>query len=119
MNTNKVNIEMLEKLAIERTKSILNSSNSISKKSILIDLLKNGQYSRIELPGKAMVHYYQDVLKQMPETIEDADKTIISFKNSLDTLISNYNNPDKVANDPEMCGTKLERLLGDSKLTIK
>ena len=96
----------------------INGSSQISKKSILVEMLKDQERSRAILPIEAAAKYYEEILKTTPDTEQDFQKTMISFKNALDTLISNYNDSSKIESNAITRGTTLERYNDDSVIKI-
>jgi hypothetical protein len=100
-------IKKLEEQAIELMKTNSTRSQGVNNKTILIELLTKGSYPRLIAPVKAATLFFT-TMKQEP-TEDEYKKKIISIKNSLDTLVSDYNNKDKVERDHLMNGTKLNK----------
>jgi len=111
------NLNRLEQEVIERMTQQSNRAVGMTNKSILVELLSKQAYDRIVAPVHAATLYYNK-MNQTPTTAEYGAK-IHSIKNSLDTLVSNYNFNDKVESDSQIKGTKLINVRGMLSITKK
>ena len=105
MNLNKLELQAIDMMNANSTRS-----QGVNNKTILFELLTNGEYNRALAPVKAATLYFVKT-KQEPTEAEYLEK-ITSIKNSLDTLISNYNNKAKVDRDSLIAGTTLVNKAG-------
>ena len=105
MSKNEMNLDQLEAMAIEMMNQNTKGSSSINNKTILFELLTNGTYLRHEAPIRAATLWFEKT-KVIP-TSHDYSEKIVSIKNSLDTMVSNYNNEDKINRDKLLAGTIL------------
>jgi len=105
MSKQEMNLDKLEQMAIEMMNQTNKGSNSMNNKTILYELLSKGSYNRAEAPIRAATLWFEKT-KVVP-TSHDYTEKIISIKNSLDTMVSNYNNDDKINRDKLLSGTTL------------
>lgn len=110
-----MDLNKLEKQAMEMMKMNSKRSQGMTNKTILVELLMNGEYNRALAPVKAASLYFKK-MNQEPTETEYFEK-ITSIKNSLDTLISNYNNEEKVKRDSLIVGTTLNNKMGMISIT--
>lgn len=104
----KYTIEQLETRALELVAATKTGSTSINNKTILVELLKDKQHDRKQLPVLATVKYYKmNNIVEIDEDDFEAKK--VSMTNSLDTLISNYNDRSKIGRDDLLKGTFLNK----------
>lgn len=105
----KYTIEQLETRALELVAATKTGSTSINNKTILVELLKEKQIDRKQLPVLATVKYYKmNNIVEIDEDDFEAKK--VSMTNSLDTLISNYNDRSKIGRDDLLKGTFLDKV---------
>ena len=106
MSTEKqIPIEQLEARALEMMKNNSKRASGLNNKVVLVELLSKGKHDRAFAPVKAATLYFTK--SNVEPTEADYKSKIKSIKNSLDTLISQYNSDVKVANDKLIAGTKL------------
>lgn len=109
-----MNLTKLEQMAIEMMSQNTRGTNSINNKTILFELLTKNKCSRLEAPIKAATLWFEKT--KVEPTSDDYMKKITSIKNSLDTMVSNYNNQMKIDNDKLLNGSKL--VTKDGLITI-
>lgn len=103
----KNSISDLKNKALESLKNSSKNSQSVNNKTILIELLKRESFDRQVLPIVATEYYFTEVVKTAEATEEEFEAKRVSFRNSLDTLISNFNSPEKISRDESIRGKKL------------
>lgn len=111
----KSNLNALEQAAIERMNATSKRSVGMTNKSILFELLSEGEYPRLTAPVKAATLYFQKTNKE-PNEAEYLAK-VKSIKNSLDTMVSDYNSETKIENDHLLHGTSLMNVAGKLSIT--
>lgn len=111
-------LKNLEEKSLKNINNNNNKNSSINNKNILIKILLNNNYNRDLIPIKSTVEYYKLINNKNLNEI-NFNKKIISFKNSLDTLISNFNNLNKINNDQLLKDYKLIKNLNNYKLINK
>lgn len=109
------NLSKLEQMMIDELSK--NSTNKVmTNKTLLIEfMLKNNEDRKI-IPIKVASMYFEKT-NNLDVNKSDFIKKVTSIKNSLDTMISNFNSEDKIKNDDQLNGLKLERKL--NKYTLK
>ena len=100
------NLTKLEQQAIEMMNTNSRGTQSINNKTILYDLLTSTTVTRAMAPIKAATLYYEKT-KIEPTEKQYVDK-VISIKNSLDTMVSNYNHVEKIERDKLLSGSVME-----------
>ena len=111
----KSNLVDLEKQAIERMKATSKRSLGVTNKTILFELLTNGEYDRNIAPVKAATLYFTKTNVQ--PTKGEYEAKVKSIKNSLDTMVSDYNSETKIKNDHLLHGTTLVRKANNLTIT--
>lgn len=94
-------------------------SKGINNKILLIEILKNNNYNRDLIPVKAASLYFNKYNNNKNINQDQYNKKVISIKNALDTLISNFNNQDKINKDNDLNQFKLIKNNNNYKLTSK
>ena len=109
------NLNNLENNYIKNYNKNNNKNTSINNKNLLIEILLKNNYNRDIIPVKTTVLYFNKINNLNPSS-ELFNKKIISIKNSLDTLISNFNNINKIKNDQDLNNLKLIKTINNYKL---
>ena len=109
------NLNKFESQAIKNSK-VSNNPKSINNKLVLIELLMNNELDREMIKFKGASLYFTKINHE-PETQEEYDKKVTSIKNSFDTMVSNFNSPEKVANDKDLNGLTLNKTLNKYSIT--
>lgn len=91
------------------------SSNVLTNKTLLIEFMLKSEEDRKLIPIRVASKYFE-VTNQLEPSKSEFIKKVTSIKNSLDTMISNFNSEDKIKNDVQLNGLKLERSLNKYKL---
>ena len=107
----------LENLENEMINEVKKSTTSkvLTNKTLLIDYLLKNEEDRKLIPIRVASEYFKTVNDLEPSK-GDFIKKVTSIKNSLDTMISNFNDQSKIDNDVQLNGLKLERKLNRFKL---
>lgn len=111
----KANLSKLEQAALQRLQENSARAKQINNKTILFELLTETKVKRDEAPIKAATLYYTKTKGEPTE--EEYLAKARSIKNSLDTMISNYNSPEKIDADKLLVGTKLESDIEGLRIT--
>jgi len=91
----------LKKLEVENKKS-----SSLTNKSLIVEIMLQKKLNRVEIPVYSAGLYFTKT-KQVNISTTSFSKKVESIKNSLDTIISNYNFPEKIKNDFDLHNYKL------------
>lgn len=102
---NEVQMKKLEQQAIEQMKKNSSRSSGMTNKTVLVELLTATKTNRLIAPVKATTLWFMKTGSNPTEA--EYKSKITSIKNSLDTLVSNFNNDDKIEADKLLNGHKL------------
>jgi len=112
------NINKLKEEYLNNLNNNINNNKTLNNKIILIEILLKNNLNRDLIPLEGAVLYFNKINKLNINKII-FNKKIISIKNSLDTLISNYNNFNKINNDDLLNKYKLINNNNNYKLINK